>query len=157
LCLNYSLIPLKLGLSTHAGYQTPLNAAAIFQGSPYLYFGFLPDNISGIVTTWGLTVSNNLLSYAKAITVLPNYIALFPGFSEFSSINVGTATYTMCQRLFSTAYYVIQNPSARVMPDDYFMFVEAYWPGSTTTGCQTNSNSANMNALNIRSVAIGFK
>ena len=82
----------------------------------------------------------------------PNsYIALFPNFAERTPTTTGfTTRYQFCINVFNAMQ---ANPSGRVMPLEYFMFLETHWGGC---GCyaQTDGRPSVSGTL---VAAIGFR
>jgi len=151
----YRHIPLKLGLSKHEGYRIgSVSETTDHLGLPYLYFGFLPDNMADNVSvpTYGLSVNNVDLSVATRSGSY-NYIALLPGFLE-AGFTYYESTYAWCPLILTTHQLTI--PSSRAMPDEYFMGLDIIITGSPHL-CLTTSNSPNMIAQSVRNAAIGFR
>jgi len=83
----------------------------------------------------------------------PNsYIALFPNFAEQTPTNYAPqlGSYPFCVNLVNAMQ---ANPSGRVMPLEYFMFMEIHWGGC---GCyaQTNRGTSLSGTL---AASIGFR
>ena len=82
----------------------------------------------------------------------PNsYIALFPNFAEQVPISSGySMRFQFCVNVFNG---MRANPSRRLMPAEYFMFLETHWGGC---GCyaQTDGRASVSGAL---AATIGFR
>jgi len=82
----------------------------------------------------------------------PNsYIALFPNFAGLRPLRAQHGTsYPFCINAFNAMH---ANPSDRVMPVEYFMFLETHWGGC---GCyaETDGRASVSGTL---AAAIGFR
>jgi len=146
---EYASIPLYLGLNTNTGYNSPVNAANL--GTPFLYFGFLPQSSATNTNVQGLGVNGQSITFANCDSNPNSYIALFANFKELPPSNYLYGTpFPMCDALFASA---VPNPSTRVMPGEYFMFTETHWGGC---GCYTQTD-ARLSDKCILGTAIGFR
>lgn len=121
--LRFRHHPLKLGLNEHSDHAAPVNLKL---GLPYLYVSFLPASIaSSMPATNGFNVNGFRNAFKPCDRNPSSQITLFPNFkeAEFSRYHVSAAT---CNNLISR---LAQNPSGRVMPQDYFMFAEMHFGG----------------------------
>jgi len=78
-------------------------------------------------------------------------MALFPNFAEKNPTTyLKNLSFSLCKNVFRSMKI---NPSGRVMPPEYFMFLETHWGGC---GCyaQTDGRESVAGAL---SAAIGFR
>ena len=140
-------IPLKIGLNENAGYANTQNGAII--GSPYLYFGFLPVVNASNTNVQGLKANGAGVTFSNCDKTPNSQITLFPNFKERAPSTYSYATvWPMAAQLFGKA---LPNPSARVMPDYYFMFTELWWGGC---GMYTQTDGR---LACILSTAIGFR
>jgi hypothetical protein len=157
---RYSSIPLFVGLSNNAGYKTPVNNDAgyntpgnnVILGVPYLYFGFLPIRNASNNNVQGLLSNGISVNFTNGDKTPYSYFALFPNFAELQPTKYSlTIHWPFCDKLFDTT--LLQNPSTRVMPPDFFMFLETHWGGG---GCysQTDSRLAKKCILG---ASIGFR
>ena len=83
----------------------------------------------------------------------PNsYIALFPNFAERTPASyLSGSRYQFCIDLFDS---LKPNPSGRVMPAEYFMFLETALGGC---GCYAQTDSKKVSVSGTMSAAIGFR
>jgi len=101
-------------------------------------------------------VNGNTIAYTNGLgrcAVKPNaYIALFPNFAErIPSSYYSGLRYQFCIDLFDS---LKANPSGRVMPAEYFMFLETAWGGC---GCYAQTDSKKVSVSGTMSAAIGFR
>jgi len=83
----------------------------------------------------------------------PNsYIALFPNFAKRTPTRyLSRLRYQFCVNLFNS---LTAHPSGRVMPAEYFMFLETHWGGC---GCYAQTDSRRVSVSGTMSAAIGFR
>jgi len=146
---QYKSIHLFIGLSSNVGYNTPLNAAVF--GSPYLYIGFLPVHSANNNQVQGLQSNGKSLTFTNCDKNPNSYIALFPNFHEKSPSVYTTVAYPFCDNLLIGT--PLRNPSTRVMPPDWFMFLETHWGGC---GCYTQTDSRLVSKC-VLGASIGFR
>jgi len=140
-------IPLKIGLNENTGYGNPLNAPIL--GAPYLYFGFLPIANAANNNIQGLKANGVSVTFSNCDKTANSQITLFANFKERAPSTYAYSTvWPMTAQLFGKALPV---PSARVMPDSYFMFTELWWGGC---GMYTQTDGR---LACILSTAIGFR
>ncbi|ELU02142.1 hypothetical protein CAPTEDRAFT_208857 [Capitella teleta] len=72
---------------------------------------------------------------------------LYRYFAEIEPTNTGTTTAT-CKKFFTLG---TQNPSGRMMPQEFFMFAEMHFGGC---GCLTTTNTVESSVL---AISIGFR
>jgi len=146
---QYASIPLKLGLSENVGYNSPVNAAII--GTPYLYHGFIPVANAANNNVQGLKANGASVTFTNGDKNPNSHITLYPNFKEIAPSTYSYSTvWPMVGQLFGKA---LPNPSARVMPDTYFMFTEMHWGG----GGMYTQTDGRLASQCILSTAIGFR
>lgn len=144
-------VPLFIGLNTYDGYMgAPYNSYDM--DVPYLFFGFLPLDYYGTVTTTGLLSNGISLTMTKSETTNEfNYMALYPGFQATGWYDITIAdTYALCSSFFNST---LANPSGRVAPDEYFMFYDC----ELFQICYANTYSRILSNACIITAAIGFR
>jgi len=102
------------------------------------------------ITTWGFSVRMNDVVGNK-VHDGANYISLLAGFHEGGNYDSGNTPSLVCTSMLDT--YQSMVPSTLQMPEDYFMSLEVNFADM----CLTTSNSANMNNLQVRNAATGFR
>jgi len=124
-----SRTPLYVGLSTNTGYNTPLNADSTYLGTPYLYFGFLPiTSASSRRISQGLQVNGNQISFTNCDGNPNNYFALFPNFQERTPTSyLLNNPFALFDTNLLNSFQL--NPSTRVLPEQYFLFLESHFGG----------------------------
>jgi hypothetical protein len=140
---------LKLGLNNYDGYAKPQNTDAL--GQPFLYYGFLSASLARQRTVQGLSVNGNSVTFTNCDANPNSYIALYPNFRETAPTTYAYNT----QFPFSDTLFArhVPNPSGRVIPDEYFMFLETHW-GGCGTFTQTDGRSS---ARGVLGATIGFR
>ena len=142
-------IPLKLGLNENGGYNSPVNGPIL--GSPYLYFGFLPIVNASNNNVQGLKANGASVTFINGDQNPNSQITLFVNFKERApSMYLFSTVWPMTAALFGNA---LPNPSARVMPDTFFMFTEMHWGG----GGMYTQTDGRLKAQCILSTTIGFR
>jgi hypothetical protein len=125
---QYADIPIKIGLNEFSGYTVPKNVPRI--SPPCLYYGFIPAAIAKSSSVLGVSANGEDFpyntcdphpSYCQADP--NNYFALFANYLETQPINnTFSGSLEWFRRVFECAKV---NPSRRMMPEDYFYFMEA--------------------------------
>jgi len=148
---QYSEIPLKLGLNQNVNYADTQNADIL--DNPFLYFGFLPTLIANDDTTQGLQANDRDLTFANCDSNPNSYFALFSNFKETAPSNYSIeADYPAMNQMLDDA---LPNPSTRMMPSDYFYFMESHFGGC---GWYTQTDSRLRSSERcILAAAIGFR
>jgi len=147
---QYKSISLFIGLSNHVGYNAPVNAAVL--GTPYLYIGFLPVQSANNNNVQGLRSNGKSLTFSNGDKNPNSYLALFPNFRETPpSVYALTTTWPLCDNLLVGT--PLRNPSTRVMPPDWFMFLETHFGGG---GCYTQTDSRLVSKC-VLGATIGFR
>jgi hypothetical protein len=141
--ISYSVVPPGYGSNNY-------NSDRAYLGTPYLWFGFLPTNITAFISTRGLQVNGFNISITSVPTALGSQIVLLPGFNEQDYRNVATGDSPFISQLFG---HTKPNPSGRRMPKEYFMFLEIEW---YLLGAG-NTYSTPFNNLCVQTAAIGFR
>jgi hypothetical protein len=133
---------LKLGLNQHDGYQAPINDLGT-----YLFFGFIPMTVASAKTTQGISVNDEPVTFSNCDANGNSHFVLSPNFAEIEPTNTGTTTAT-CKKFFTLG---TQNPSGRMMSQEFFMFAEMHFGGC---GCLTTTNTVESSVL---ATSIGFR
>jgi len=132
---QYASTPLFIALSTNANYETPANAGSAAIGTPYLYFGFLSPAESTVGATNGLQSNGRSITFPNCPPLNPSsYFALFPNFREVQpsdnelspTTGLSTAAWPLLDTLIGT---LLPNPSTRLMPPEFYMFLETQFGG----------------------------
>jgi hypothetical protein len=147
---QYRAIPVKLSLNDHdSNYNPAANIAGL--GAPYLYLGFLPTSVAANRNVQGLTVNGNPLTFHNCDANPNSYVALFANFNETTPTNYAYHhSFQFSDSLFAGHF---PNPSARVIPPDYFLFLETHW-GGCGTYTQTDGRPS---ARGVLGANIGFR
>jgi hypothetical protein len=146
---SYRRDPLKISLHNHAGYTRPANVATL--GNEYLYLGFIPAKKARAKTFQGIKVNSRQLKFKNCDANPNSYIALFPNQKERNPTKYAFGgKWNMFRNLVAS---MRQNPSSRVMPEEYFMFLEMHQGGC---GIYTQTDKR-YSIGGIISAAIGFR
>ena len=106
--------------------------------------------MSSAVYSW--KVNGRALTFTNCDANPNSYIALFPNFAERNPTTGGVGVrYQFCINLFNA---LTVNPSRRVMPSEYFMFLETHWGGC---GCLAQTDNRGVSVSGTLSAAIGFR
>jgi len=99
-----------------------------------------------------LQVNGRNVEFRNCDAIPNSYMALFPNFAERAPSSYGQQwpAFQFCVNLFNA---LRANPSGRIMPAEYFMFMETHWGGC---GCyaQTDRGTSLQGTL---AAAIGFR
>jgi hypothetical protein len=148
---QYADTPLKLGLNQNTGYADPQNAMPL--GNPYLYFGFLPISLANNGNTQGLSANDHEETFTNCDSNPNSYFALFANYKEVKPTNYSlTSDFPSVNHLLDEA---LPNPSTRLMPEEYFFFMETHF-GGCGWYTQTDSRLRSTSRC-IGSAAIGFR
>jgi len=97
-------------------------------------------------------VNDQIVDFRNCDANPNSYMSLFPNFAERAPSNYGRnwPAFQFCVNLFNA---MRANPSGRVMPAEYFTFLETHWGGC---GCYAQSNRA-ASLQGTLAAAIGFR
>jgi hypothetical protein len=144
----YRTYPIKIAINDYSSYMRPLNSAAL---GDYLYIGFIPVSRANVKSVQGLSVNGVDVTFTNCDTNPNSYIALFPNNRETApTTHTYSVLYTMFQQMVSA---LRSNPSGRVMPDDFFTFMEMH-QGGCGLYTQTDGRTS---VGGVISVAVGFR
>lgn len=144
---EFSNVSLSLGISRHEDFSDLRNK--IYIGKPFTHFGFVPDSISTRSSILGLQVNGVRLSYQHCGNVYASHFTLFPNFNEKATWTGYYPDSVVYPGIFNN---LLNNPSGRAMPTDFFMFGEIHFGGC---GCYVQTDQ--MGAIGVLSMAIGFR
>jgi hypothetical protein len=140
---------LNISLHNNVGYTEPVNVGKL--GNEFLYFGFIPASKARAKTVQGIKTNGKELTFTNCDSNPNSYIALFPNHKErMASSYSFDIKWDMFLNLVAS---MRQNPSSRVMPEDFFMFLEMHHGGC---GIYTQTDTR-YSIGGVISAAIGFR